>query len=163
MPKSIFSTTALKIAILLFATAMIGDRAAVAADTVKVGKSVPIAWTFTPLDVGKEVGIWAKHNLDVEISSFGGDAKLQQALAANGVDFGLGSGPGMGFAAKGVPAKAVAAFAGSPYNLGIVVAANSPYNRHQGNEGQEICDNDSRLADRLVAETRGAGAGLETR
>jgi NitT/TauT family transport system substrate-binding protein len=100
---------------------------AFAADTVRVGKSVPIAWTFTPLDIGKEMGIWAKQNVDIDISSFGGDAKLQQALAANGVDMGLGSGPGMGFATKGVPAKAVAAFAGSPFNLGIVIAANSPY------------------------------------
>jgi NitT/TauT family transport system substrate-binding protein len=126
MPNSIFSFKALKFAILIFAAAALGGHAS-AADKVRVGKSVAIAWTFTPLDIGKEMGIWAKHGIDLDISSFGGDAKLQQAMAADGVDFGLGSGPGMGFAVKGVPAKAVAAFAGAPYNLAIVVAANSPY------------------------------------
>jgi ABC-type nitrate/sulfonate/bicarbonate transport system substrate-binding protein len=98
-----------------------------ALDTIRVGKSVPIAWTFTPLDMGVEQGIWAKHGLQLEITSFGGDAKVQQALAANGLDFAVGSGPGMGFAAKGVPAKAVAAFAGSPYSISIIIGANAPY------------------------------------
>jgi NitT/TauT family transport system substrate-binding protein len=109
-----------------------------AADKIRVGKSVPIAWTFTPLDIGKEMGIWEKHNLDIEISSFGGDARLQQAMAANGVDFGLGSGPGMGFAAKGVPAKAVAAFAGPPNNLGIIIPVNSPYNSIKEMKGKKF-------------------------
>ncbi len=103
------------------------QHAAWALDTVRVGKSVPIAWTFTPLDIGVETGIWAKHDLKLDITSFGGDAKLQQALAADGIDFGVGSGPGMGFAVKGVPAKAVAAFAGSPYSISIVIGANAPY------------------------------------
>ena len=103
------------------------QQAAWALDTIRIGKSVPIAWTFTPLDIGIETGIWAKHDLKLDITSFGGDAKLQQALAADGVDFGVGSGPGMGFAVKGVPAKAVAAFAGSPYSISIVIGPNAPY------------------------------------
>jgi ABC-type nitrate/sulfonate/bicarbonate transport system substrate-binding protein len=106
---------------------LVSQHAVWALDTVRVGKSVPIAWTFTPLDIGVETGIWAKHDLKLDITSFGGDAKLQQALAADGVDFGLGSGPGMGFAAKGVPAKAVAAFAGSPYSISIIIAPNAPF------------------------------------
>lgn len=138
MTKSILSARSFRIAALVFAAAVLGGGAASAADKIRVGKSVAIAWTFTPMDIGKEVGIWAKHGLDVEISSFGGDAKLQQAMAADGVDFGLGSGPGMGFAAKGVPAKAVAAFAGPPYNLGIVIAANSPYNDIKEMKGKKF-------------------------
>ena len=110
------------------AVLVLSYQSAAAVDTVRVGKSVPIAWTFTPLDIGVEAGIWAKHDLKLEITSFGGDAKLQQALTANGVDFGLGSGPGMGFAAKGVPAKAVAAFAGPPRNISMIIAANAPQN-----------------------------------
>jgi ABC-type nitrate/sulfonate/bicarbonate transport system substrate-binding protein len=118
----------------LFAT----QHTAWALDTIRVGKSVPIAWTFTPLDIGVEVGIWAKHDLKLEITSFGGDAKLQQALAANGVDFGLGSGPGMGFAVKGVPARAVATFAGSPYSISIVIAPNAPYNDIKEMKGKKF-------------------------
>src|SRR2546426_184218 len=38
--------------------------AAVAAETVRVGKAVPFAWTFTPIDVGIEVGIFTKQDLE---------------------------------------------------------------------------------------------------
>ncbi|HEY4775258.1 MAG TPA: ABC transporter substrate-binding protein [Xanthobacteraceae bacterium] len=100
--------------------------AADAADAVRVGKAVPFAWTFTPVEVGLEAGIWAKHGLQPQVTGFGGDARMQQALTAHSIDFGLGSGPGMGFMAKGVPAKAVAAFATSPRNLALVVGPNSP-------------------------------------
>src|SRR6516165_1419931 len=118
-----------RVAIAAVAAAVaVSFQPAYALDTIRVGKSVPIAWTFTPLDIGVDTGIWEKHGLKLDITSFGGDAKVQQALAANGVDFALGSGPGMGFAAKGVPAKAVAAFAGQPDNISIVIGANAPYN-----------------------------------
>jgi NitT/TauT family transport system substrate-binding protein len=137
MPNRIFSIKTFRIAAVLFAAAWVASPAS-AADKVSVGKSVAIAWTFTPLDIGKEMGIWAKHGIDLDISSFGGDAKLQQALAADGVDFGLGSGPGMGFAVKGVPAKAVAAFAGAPYNLGIIIPAKSPYNDIKEMKGKKF-------------------------
>jgi NitT/TauT family transport system substrate-binding protein len=95
-------------------------------ELVRVGKAQDIAWTFIPLDVGVAEGLFAKQGLDVEISSLGGDAKVQQALAARGIEFGLGSGPGMAFAAKGAPAIAVAAFAGPPRNISTIVLADSP-------------------------------------
>jgi len=47
------------------------------------------------------------HGLDIEESASAGDAKLQQLLTAGSVDIGIGSGPGMAFSVKGVPAKAV--------------------------------------------------------
>ena len=91
------------------------------ADTVRVGKAVPFAWTFTPIDVGIEAGIFARQGLALEVTGFAGDARLQQGLVSGSIDFGLGSGPGMGFLAKGSPAKAVAAMAGAPMNMSIVV------------------------------------------
>jgi ABC-type nitrate/sulfonate/bicarbonate transport system substrate-binding protein len=97
-----------------------------AAEKLRVGKAVPFAWTFTPLDVGIQVGIFAKHGLDVEASAFGGDARMQQALTADSIDIGIGSGPGMAFAAKGVPAKAVAAMAGVPRNMAVMADYNKP-------------------------------------
>src|SRR6516164_10509520 len=69
-----------------------------AAETLRVGKAVPFAWTFTPVDVGVEIGQFAKQGLTVEPSAFGGDAKLQQALTADGIDIGIGSGSGPGMA-----------------------------------------------------------------
>jgi NitT/TauT family transport system substrate-binding protein len=97
-----------------------------AAEKLRVGKAVPFAWTFTPLDVGIQTGIFAKHGLEIEASAFGGDARMQQALAADGLDMGIGSGPGMAFMAKGVPAKAVGAMAGIPRNMAVMADYNKP-------------------------------------
>jgi ABC-type nitrate/sulfonate/bicarbonate transport system substrate-binding protein len=93
---------------------------------LRVAKVVPFAWTFTPLDIGIKEGIFAKHGLDIEESSSHGDAILQQLLASNSIDIGIGSGPGMAFAAKGVPAKAVAAMYGAPRNMAVMVGYDSP-------------------------------------
>lgn len=99
--------------------------AAYAADTVHAAKAAGVAWTFTLLDVGIQEGIFSKYGLDVDTSDMAGDARLQQALAAGSVDFGLGSGPSMALAAKGGAAIAVAAFAGEPRNIAIIVAPQS--------------------------------------
>jgi NitT/TauT family transport system substrate-binding protein len=97
-----------------------------AAEKLRVGKAVPFAWTFTPLDVGMQTGIFAKHGLEIASSAFGGDAKMQQALTADSIDVGIGSGPGMAFMAKGVPAKAVFAMAGVPRNMAVMVKYDLP-------------------------------------
>ena len=96
-----------------------------AAEKLRVGKAVAFAWTFTPLDIGIQTGIFAKHGLEIEASDATGDAKLQQALTADSLDVGIGSGPGMAFMAKGVPAKAVAAMAGVPRNMAVMVGYSS--------------------------------------
>src|SRR5271155_1213981 len=85
-----------------------------AAENLRVAKVVPFAWTFTPLDIGMQTGIFAKHGLEIEESASAGDAKLQQLLTAGSVDIGIGSGPGMAFSVKGVPAHAVADMYGVP-------------------------------------------------
>jgi NitT/TauT family transport system substrate-binding protein len=96
-----------------------------AADKIRVGKSVTQPFAFAPIEIGVERGIWARHGLELAVSIFAGDAKLQQALVANSVDFGLGSGPAMGFIVKGVPAKAVGVIANQPLSMGIVVGPSS--------------------------------------
>src|SRR5579863_79867 len=104
------------------AAGMIGLSAnANADDTLRVGKSVPEAFSFTPLDVGMQTGMFKKHDLDIQETAFAGDAKLQQAMAADSIDVGIGSGPAMAFIAKGAPVKAIAAMAGPPLLLAIVV------------------------------------------
>ena len=96
-----------------------------AAEKLRVAKVVPFAWSFTPLDIGIQQGIFLKHGLDIEASASAGDAKLQQLLASNSIDIGIGSGPGMAFIAKGVPAKAVAAMFGLPKNMAVMVGYDS--------------------------------------
>lgn len=99
---------------------------AVAAESLRVAKVVPFAWTFTPLDIGMQNGIFAKHGLDIQASASAGDAKLQQLLTSGSIDIGIGSGPGMAFSVKGVPAKAVAAMYGLPRNMAVMVGYDSP-------------------------------------
>src|SRR5580658_9525021 len=110
--------------ILLVAMTMLSP--ARANEKLRVAKVVPFAWSFTPLDIGIEAGIFAKHGLDVEASASAGDAKLQQLLTSGSVDIGIGSGPGMAFIVKGVPAKAVAEMYGVPRNMAVMVGYNSP-------------------------------------
>jgi NitT/TauT family transport system substrate-binding protein len=92
-----------------------------AAPPLRVAKAVPEAFSFTPLDIGIRKGFFAKNSVEVEASAFVGDAKLQQAMTANSIDMGIGSGPGMAFIVKGSTVKAVAAMAGPPLLLAIVV------------------------------------------
>lgn len=106
--------------------ASVGSFAAQAQTPLRVGKAVPEAFSFVPLDVGMRKGFFKKRGLDVESIAFAGDAKMQQAAAANGVDLMLGSGPGLGFIAKGSPVKGVAAMAGPPLLLAIVVRPDGP-------------------------------------
>jgi ABC-type nitrate/sulfonate/bicarbonate transport system substrate-binding protein len=94
-----------------------------AAELIRVGNAGRESFSFTPANIGKETGIFLKHGLDLEIAGFGGDAKLQQAMAADAVDVGLGSGPGMAFIAKGSPVKGIAAMAGPPLIFAMVVRA----------------------------------------
>jgi NitT/TauT family transport system substrate-binding protein len=109
------------------------------ADTsLRVAKVVPFAWSFTPLDVGMQSGIFAKHGLTIEESASAGDAKLQQLLASGSIDIGIGSGPGMAFIAKGVPAKAVAAMFGAPRNMAVMVGYDSPVKSVEDLKGKKL-------------------------
>jgi len=97
-----------------------------AAETLRVGKAVPEAFSFVPLDIGMKQGIFARNGIEVESVAFAGDAKMQQAMAADSLDIALGSGPAMAFIVKGSPIKGVAAMAGPPLLLAIVVRPDGP-------------------------------------
>jgi NitT/TauT family transport system substrate-binding protein len=92
-----------------------------AAEALRVGKAVPEAFSFTPVDVGIRKDIFGKNGVEVESTAFAGDAKLQQAMTSNSLDIGIGSGPALAFIVKGSPIKGVAAMAGPPLLLAIVV------------------------------------------
>src|SRR5690242_20979785 len=82
------------------------------AETLRVGKAGREAFSFVPADVGQRTGIFKRHGVEIEISNFGGDARLQQAMAADGIDVALGSGPGLAFIVKRSPVKGIAAMTG---------------------------------------------------
>jgi NitT/TauT family transport system substrate-binding protein len=113
----------LKRGIAALALSFIMVSAASADEKLRVGKAVPQAFSFALLDVGVRQGFFREQGLDIEISAFGGGGRLQQALAADGIDIGLDTGPDMAFIAKGAPVKAVAAMAGPPLDTGIAAGA----------------------------------------
>ena len=121
--KSMFRPVAFGavLAVLIITNPLLNSRLSFAADPLRVGKSVPQAFSFVPLDVGMKSGIFKKNGLDIDASAFAGDAKMQQAMAADSIDIGIGSGPAMAFIAKGAPIKAVAAMAGRPLLLTLAV------------------------------------------
>lgn len=121
MARRVLSLTGV-LALLLLAAA----PHAHALDQVRAGKAVAVDWAFLPLDVGKEVGIYKKYGIDLDIVSFAGDAKLIQGLNADSVDIGLAGGPAMAFSAKGSDTLAVAALDGAPKNFAVIVNADSP-------------------------------------
>jgi ABC-type nitrate/sulfonate/bicarbonate transport system substrate-binding protein len=96
------------------------------ADPLRVGKPQSDVFSFVPLDVGIEEGIFKKHGVDVQELNLGGAAKLQQALAAQAIDIGLGSGPALSFIAKGAPQLGIAAMAGPPLVMTLIVAKDGP-------------------------------------
>jgi NitT/TauT family transport system substrate-binding protein len=91
------------------------------ADILRVGKAGREAFSFVPADIGARTGIFKRNGVEIEISSFGGDARIQQAMAADGIDVALGSGPGLAFIVKGSPVKGIAAMAGPPLLFALVV------------------------------------------
>ncbi|HVA15733.1 MAG TPA: ABC transporter substrate-binding protein [Stellaceae bacterium] len=96
------------------------------ATPLRVGKPQGEVFSFVPLDVGIEEGIFKKHGVDVAEIDLGGAAKLQQALAAQAIDIGLGSGPALAFIAKGAPQLGIAAMAGPPLVMTLIVAKDGP-------------------------------------
>lgn len=147
---------------ILIGLAACAATSANAAETLRVSKAVATAWTFTPLDVGIQMGIFAKNGIEVKESASHGDAKLQQAMAADSIDIGIGSGPGMAFAAKGSPVKAVAAMAGAPQNMAVMVGYNTPIRTVDDLKGKKIgCTTVGSLTDWIghrISEAKGWGS-----
>src|SRR5579862_5493285 len=105
--------------------ALAGNSAG-AETTLRLGKAQPNQFAFVPADVGVDAGIFKKHGINLEISSFAGDAKEMQALAAGSIDIALGGGPAFATIVKGVPMKAVAAEANAPNTILLVVLKDGP-------------------------------------
>ncbi len=125
-----------RVAIALFAFVVAGGPA-LAVDRVKVGTSgLALLWTF--IDAGTKAGTWQKYGIEPERVEFAGDANMQQALTAGSVDFGFGSGPGMAYHSKGVPAVAVAAVAGPPYSFVLMVRPDSPLKTADDLKGRKV-------------------------
>jgi ABC-type nitrate/sulfonate/bicarbonate transport system substrate-binding protein len=108
------------------------------AETLRVGKASPTSPAMLPADVGQAAGIFQKHGLELEISSFQGGGKLHQGTAAGAVDIGIGAGPEHASIAKGSPEIAIANPVGPPVFVGIIVPYDSPAHSLDDLRGKRI-------------------------
>jgi NitT/TauT family transport system substrate-binding protein len=133
------SSRALPRLVALVALAMLaGMEPGAAQDKLRVGKAQTQAFSFVPLDVGIETGIFKRHGIDIDEIAFAGSAKLQQGLAADAIDIGLGSGPELAFIAKGAPSIGVAAMAGPPLLFALIVKKDGPIHEVADLKGKTI-------------------------
>ena len=137
--KSLLDRMLIRCVVLVASIACVAfDGSAQATMKVRVGKAIGEAFSFVPLDVGIETGIFKKHGIEIEKYDFGGSAKLQQGLAADSIDMGLGSGPELAFIVKGSPVLGVAALADAPWLLTMVVDKNGPIHAASDLKGKTI-------------------------
>src|ERR1700712_3862657 len=61
------------------------------ADGLRVGNDAPTSIPYCALDIGMERGIFHRHGLDIEASTFFGSAKGQPALVGGTIDVLLGA------------------------------------------------------------------------
>jgi ABC-type nitrate/sulfonate/bicarbonate transport system substrate-binding protein len=111
-------------------------KPAFAAQKLRVAKGNPHALSFVPVDVGIAEGFFP--SFDIEIIDFAGAAKGMQGMVAGDADIYLGAGTDMAFVSKGVPMTAVAALAGPPLLLVIIVPFDSPIKTADDLRGKKI-------------------------
>ncbi|HEY1503395.1 MAG TPA: ABC transporter substrate-binding protein [Stellaceae bacterium] len=116
--------------------ALAAPHTARAATTLRVAKANPHAISFAPLDVGMAKGFFP--GFDIEIVNFAGSAKAMQGLIGGAADIYLGGGTDIAFEAKGVPITAVAALAGPPLLLCIIVPYDSPLKTAADLRGKKV-------------------------
>ena len=112
--------------------------APLAEETLRVGKAQAEPLDFTPPEVGLAKGFFKQHGVDIEIVTFAGAAKQQQALLADAVDVGLGGGPELASVAKGSPELGVAAYAGRPDGLVMTVRKDGPVKAIADLKGRKV-------------------------
>ncbi len=108
------------------------------AEKLRVGNPSAQAFPFIPFEIGIRKGFFSKYGLEVERVDLSGGAQLHQAMAAGGLDIALASGPDLAFVAKGAPEIGVAAIAGPPLFLGIIVGYDSPIKTSDDLKGKKI-------------------------
>jgi len=128
---------ALAMAVALLA-GLVPAVAARAADKIRVGNPSVQSVSFLPLRLGIAHGFFSRYGIDPEEVTLNGSAKMHQAMAAGSLDIALGAGPDLIFPVKGDPEIAVAAMAGPPLLLSVVVPYDSPARTADDLKGKRI-------------------------
>jgi ABC-type nitrate/sulfonate/bicarbonate transport system substrate-binding protein len=89
-------------------------------DVLRVG--VPSqGLVFSPLVLGQQAGIFARHGIDVDRQLFSGAARLTQSLNVNATDIAISGATDVAFAVKGAPERLVCAVTVKALTLGVLV------------------------------------------
>jgi NitT/TauT family transport system substrate-binding protein len=102
------------------AAATLRPRRATAAGSLRVAKSLPDLFAYTPIDVGLAIGAYQRAGVELEVISFSGSSTMHRAMVAGTLDIALGGGVTMVNIAKGEPALGIAQTVGPPVELGIM-------------------------------------------
>ena len=124
MTRRRYFLSSIALPVLAIMSSVSASSAAPILKLVKVARPSATGFEFSFLEIGEAKGIFAKNGIKIQIFDLPG-SKDQQALAAGDVDIVLGAGPELALIAKGSPVKAVAAMAGAPLNMGLIVRAHS--------------------------------------
>ncbi len=126
------------VAMALGALLILGAHPGWADEKLVVARSSTTGFTFDPLNIGIEKGIYAKHGLDVQMSVMEGSAKLHQAMLAGALDIGLGAGTDLAFLVKGSPETAVGAIMVGAGIYGLVLGPDSQIHTIADLKGKKI-------------------------
>lgn len=88
-----------------------------AADQLRVGNPSADDFHFSMANVGVAAGIFRKYDLELQITSLAGGAKLHQAMIAGSLDVALGAGTDIALIVKGATEKGVGVLATEPTNM----------------------------------------------
>lgn len=94
-----------------------------AADLVRVGRAAN-GFSYAPIEIGNEAGIYRKLGLDVTITTFSGAAKLDQAMIGGATDVALTGATDIAYSVKGAPTRTVGAIVTHPVNMAIIAGNN---------------------------------------
>jgi ABC-type nitrate/sulfonate/bicarbonate transport system substrate-binding protein len=111
---------------------------ATAAEKLAVARSSTSGFTFDPLNIGIEKGIYARSGLDIQLVVMEGSAKVHQAMLAGALDVGLGAGSDIAFLVKGSPETAVGAIMLGAGIYGLTIGPDSSIHSVADLKGKKI-------------------------
>jgi NitT/TauT family transport system substrate-binding protein len=107
-------------------------------DLLRVGESPSYLFAYVPLQVGLKQGFFAAQHLRIEVLSFEGAAKMDQAMVAGSLDIQLGSPMNMASEAKGMPSVTIADIAQPMWEFAVLVPYDSPAHTLDDLKGKTI-------------------------
>jgi len=113
---------------------------ALAADTLKLAIGQRGLWDSAIAEIGTQAGIFAKHDLELQVFYTSGGGETQQAVISGSVDIGVAAGV-MGVLSafsKGAPVRVIGAETTGAQDLFWYVPANSPVKSLKDTDGKTI-------------------------